>query len=145
MEADGKLRSIVITGANKGIGYVTIERIIEEKTPYDIILTARNTQRGQDALASLLRNHKSSQSKLTFRELDVSDSKSIDNFVSWVKEKRNGNIDVLVNNAGVNTEKTVSDRLNVIDVDLSGAIELTEKLLPYLASDGKIIMISSQN
>lgn len=145
MQTTEKLRSIIITGANRGIGYVTIEKLLEEKTSYDIILTARDSQKGQEALTSLLKKHKSSQSKLTFQELDVCDSKSIDSFVSWVKNKHNGNIDVVVNNAGVNIEKTIQDRLNVININLTGAIELTEKLLPYLSSDGKIIMISSQN
>ncbi len=145
MQKVEKVRSILITGANKGIGYATIERLLGQKTQYEIILTARNRKRGLDALEKLQKDYSASTSELVFQELDVSSSQSIDRFVDWIKTEHNGNIDVIVNNAGVNTEANVKERLDTIQINLLGAIELTEKLMPYLSPDGKVIMISSEN
>jgi len=145
MQTSEKFRTIVMTGANKGIGYTIIEKLLKQNNPFDIILTARNPKLGQAALEKLLKESKSSSSSLTFHQLDVSDSDSIDKFLNWVKEERKGSIDVLINNAGVNTEDTIQEKLDLIRINLTGTIELTEKALPFLASDGKIIMISSEN
>ena len=138
-------RTVIITGANRGIGYTIIERILQNSTPYDIILTSRDPQRGQEALDQLSKKFSSTDSSLTFCQLDVSDSKSIDNFVEWIKTKRDSKFDVLINNAGLDKRLTLEERLDIIRVNFFGAVELTEKLLPYLVSDGKIMMISSEN
>ena len=46
-------RTILITGANKGVGYVTVGRFLSESTPYDIILTSRDVKLGEKALTTL--------------------------------------------------------------------------------------------
>ena len=145
MQTQEKLRTIIITGANKGIGYTIIDKLLGQNKTFDIILTARNPKFGQAALEKLLKQHKNTSSQLTFHQLDVSDSSSIDNFLNWVQKERKGKIDVLINNAGVNTEDTTQEKLDLIRINLTGTIELTEKALPFLASDGKIIMLSSEN
>lgn len=146
MQSDN-LRTVVITGTNKGIGYETVHRLLGQSTPLDIIITARNDKRGQEALTSLSKRHPSSSSRLTFHQLDISDSNSIDKFIEWIKEERNAKVDVLVNNAGVffDAEELVEERLETLKINFLGTVELTEKLLPYLSKDGKIINISSEN
>jgi carbonyl reductase 1 len=138
-----KLRTIVVTGSNKGIGYAIVDRLLSQTTAYDIILAARNTKLGEEAHANLSKTHPSSSSKLTFRQLDISDSSSIDNFTQWVKTERDGHIDVLVNNAALGETK-VPGKTDTLDVDYFATVNVTEKLLPYLTQDGKIIQVSSQ-
>ena len=143
----GSLRTVVITGTNKGIGYETVHRLLGQSTPLDIILTARNSKLGLDAVVSLSKKHSTSPSRMTFHQLDISDSNSIDQFIKWVKEERNGKVDVLVNNAGIffEEEELAEERLATLKINFQGTVELTEKLLPYLSKDGKIINISNEN
>ena len=138
------LRTVVITGANKGIGYSTIEKLLQEQTPYDIILGARNEKLGQEAQAALTQKYPSATSKVTFRQLDINSSSSIDEFVEWIKSARNGKIDILVNNAALGAfNESLQMRLDTLQTNFFSTISFTEKVLPYLADDGKVIMVSS--
>ena len=144
MQSTNLLRTVIVTGANKGIGYSIVEKLLQESNPYDIILTARNPKLGEEAFGELSKKYASSKSKLTFQQLNISDPDSVTSFINWVKGERNSRVDVLVNNAGYGyTKEKVEERLDTININLLETIDLTEKLLPYLTNDGKIIMISS--
>lgn len=144
MHSNNNIRTVIITGANKGIGYATVEKLLQESNPYDIILTARNPKLGEEAFETLSNKYPSSSSKLTFQQLNLSDPKSIESFIDWLKRERNGKFDTLLNNAGYGFDKDgIEDRLDTININFVQTVDLTEKLLPYLADDGKIIMVSS--
>jgi len=93
-------RSLLITGANKGIGYAIVEKLIAGSTPYDIILTSRDPKLGEKALVALRAKYPNTSSKLTFHQLDINDEKSVSEIISWV-EKTYKTIDILVNNAAI--------------------------------------------
>jgi len=136
-------RTIVITGSNKGLGYSIIEILLKESTPYTIILAARNPDLGQKAAEELRSKYPNSTSQVIFRQLDVSDDKSVSDFVEWIKTQY-GKIDALVNNAGVsNNQQTGDERAQIIKTNVIALINLTEKLLPYLTEEGKILNVSS--
>jgi len=146
MQATNSLRTVIVTGANRGIGFAIIERLLSEKTPFDIIFTARNGKLGQEAHQSLSTRYKASSSRLTFQQLDISNSVSIDEFVAWIKAERNSRFDVLVNNAGFGyLRESQQEQLDTININFFDTVDLTEKLLPYLAEDGKIINVTSEN
>ncbi len=146
MQATNSLRTVIVTGANRGIGYAIIERLLSEKTPFDIIFTARNNKLGQEAHQNLSNKYKASTSKLTFQQLDISNSGSIDEFVAWIKAERNSRFDVLVNNAGFGyLRESKQEQLDTININFFDTVDLTEKLLPYLSEDGKIINVTSEN
>ena len=137
-------RTVIVTGANKGIGYSIVEILLQGQTPYDIILGARNVKLGEEAQASLSQKHPSSASKVTFRQLNIDEPSSVDEFVGWIKSARNGKVDVLVNNAGMaDWNETTESKVNILNTNFFNTARLTEKILPYLASDGKVIMVSS--
>ena len=139
------LRTIIVTGANKGIGYATLEKLLQGQTPYDLILAARNPKLGEEAQAKLSQKYSSSASKVTFRQLDINDSASVDNFVDWIKSARQGKIDILVNNAAIKAEpETTKTRIDTLNTNFFNTIRLTEKVLPYVVDDGKMIMVSSE-
>lgn len=136
-------RNILITGANKGIGYAIAELLTSGKTAYDIILTSRDPELGNQAIKEIQEKHPNSSSKLTYHQLNVNDQKSVQELVNWV-QNTHGKLDVLVNNAGVyDKDKSIDTRLNVLNTNYFSVVNLTEKLLSLLSKDAKVIMISS--
>ena len=137
-------RKIIVTGANKGIGYSIVEGLMTQETPYKIILTSRNQKKGEEAAKTLQEKYKQSPSTIIPQQLDIIDAVSVQHFVDGIKHDF-GTIDVLVNNAGILVRKqTKEDKLAIINTNFLSTIQLTKKLLPYLAKDGKIIMVSSK-
>ena len=137
-------RKIVVTGSNKGIGYHIVETLLASTTTsYDVILTARNSNLGQKALETLQAKYPKSLSKVTYHQLDINDDTSISSFADWIRTTQ-GKIDVLVNNAGVlYRDSTDEEKKYTIQTNFTSTVKLTEKLLPLLSADGKIIQISS--
>jgi len=143
MEKDKKL--IMITGSNKGIGLGLIKKILNTDPLYRIFMCVRSMERGKAALEELKQNFPNAESHVLIHNLDIADSKSIDEFVDWVKSSKT-QIDCLINNAAVLT------RTNEVNIDLVnktfptnyyGTIELTEKMLPFMTNNSKIIFITS--
>ena len=58
-----------------------MDRLLGQSTALDLILTAKDPKCGQEALERFSEKHASSPTHLTFHQLDVSDSDSIDKFV----------------------------------------------------------------
>ncbi len=140
---DSTPRKIVVTGSNKGIGYSIIETLLASNTPYELILTARNPTLGEKSLETLRSKYPKSLSKLIFHQLDVSDEKSISSFAEWAKNTL-GKIDVLVNNAAIlYRNSNDEEKKSTIYTNFTSVVKLTEKIIPLLAADGKIINISS--
>jgi len=143
MNSNTTLRRIVVTGSNKGIGYEIVGKLLASTTPYQVVLTARNPSLGEKAVESLRVKYPQSAGKVIFQQLDVNDEKSISSFADWIKATF-GKIDVLVNNAGVGLpNSTEEDKKFIIKTNFLSLIKLTDKLLPLLSEDGKILMISS--
>lgn len=80
----------VVTGANKGIGFAVVKRLAEEGLT--VILTARDTEKGENAVEALRRQGLKS---VHFSLLDVSDPASIAAFASWLNHNF-GALDILV-------------------------------------------------
>jgi len=137
-------RKIVVTGANKGIGYSIVEGLMSKDTPYTIILTSRDVKKAEEAAKTLQEKYKQSPSKIISRQLDITDAQSVHHFEDVIKSEF-GTIDVLVNNAGILDEsKTKEAKLAVINTNFLSTLQFTKKLIPYLSRDGKIIMVSSR-
>ena len=136
-------RTIVITGANKGIGYAIVEKLLAEAVPYNIIITSRDQRLGDKAVSQLVAKYPDTSSNLRYHQLDVNSEESINNFASWLKDTQ-GKFDILINNAGVlYPGATDSQKKQTVQTNFFSTITLTEKLQPLLVNDGKILMISS--
>jgi len=136
-------RNLLITGANKGVGFGIVEKLVSDPTPYDIILTSRNAELGEKALSTLREKHPKSTSTLTYHQLDLDDDQSIENIVPWI-QKTFGKLDILVNNAAIvfpvsNDEQ----KRKTLKTNYFQTVKLTEKILPILSEDGKILILSS--
>ena len=134
----------LITGATRGIGKQIA--ITLAKQGYNIALNYRKENEE-------LENTKKEIEKIGVQILavkgDVSNFEDCENFVKQVIE-RFGQIDVLVNNAGITKDMLLmrmkkEDFEQVIDTNLVGTFNVTKNVVPYMmkARSGRIINISS--
>lgn len=134
----------LITGATRGIGKQIA--ITLAKQGYNIALNYRKENEE-------LENTKKKIEKIGVQVLavkgDVANFENCENFVKQVIE-RFGQIDVLVNNAGITKDMLLmrmkkEDFEQVIDTNLVGTFNVTKNVVPYMmkARSGRIINISS--
>jgi len=143
MQSATKPRTIIVTGANKGIGYEIVKGLYSDQNSYSIILTSRNLELGQEAKNKIIESFPNSKNKIEVYQLEVNEPKSVEKFVTWIKDTIH-KVDVLVNNAGYGYNKpSLEDSLLTLQTNYFSLVQLTEKLLPFLSEDGKIIQISS--
>jgi NAD(P)-dependent dehydrogenase (short-subunit alcohol dehydrogenase family) len=81
----------LVTGANRGIGFEIVRQL--SKHDFRVVLTARNRNAGERAVAKLNGN-------VNFQTLDVSDEASIQRAAKEFGDNHD-RLDVLVNNAGI--------------------------------------------
>lgn len=138
---DGK--KILLTGGSRGIGPIIAESLA--KRGADIILTARSDTKLSEVVTRL---NKSGFNVLGL-PVDLRDSSQREQLVIDVMKKF-GTIDILINNAGIETEGAYAElpweaiREN-IEVNLIAPMELTRLILPGMINkkSGHIINISS--
>ena len=134
----------LITGATRGIGKQIAITLAEQG--YNIALNYRKENEE-------LENTKKEIEEIGVQVLavkgDVANFENCENFVKQVIE-RFGQIDVLVNNAGITKDMLLmrmkkEDFEQVIDTNLVGTFNVTKNVVPYMmkARSGRIINISS--
>ncbi|CAM6089919.1 unnamed protein product [Calypogeia fissa] len=121
----------VVTGANKGLGFEIVRLLAEQGLT--VVLTARDSERGQEAVDELKKN---GQKSVCFHQLDVESKESVETIAAWLKSKFGG-IDILVNNAGVAFGPKGESRhyeiaKAIIETNYYGVKNVTEGLLPLL-------------
>lgn len=136
-------KTVVITGANTGIGFATAKLIAAQG--HKVILACRNPARAEHAMQRLRSEVRGAD--LEFRELDLSSFDSIRRF-SEALLRGYPVIDVLINNAGVYPRKQRFTREGFemqFGVNYLGHFLLTHLLLPAIeqAEAGRIIHLSS--
>jgi retinol dehydrogenase-13 len=123
-------KTVLVTGANSGIGYKTCETIIY--LGGNVIMACRNLQKAERAKNQLLAEY--NNAKIEILEVDLSSFSSIDNFVKEVENKKI-DVDAFINNAGIYHQpgqKTNEGFEKVIGTNYFGVYYLSEKILPYL-------------
>jgi carbonyl reductase 1 len=119
--------TIVVTGSNRGIGQGIIQLLA--KTQHTSPLTIIATSRGGSDLGIQAQ----SPNSIHYAKLDISSSASITAFF-----KSTQNIDVLINNAGINNnnQETPDLAAQTIDVNYKGTRDMCTTLLS--ATGGKV-------
>ncbi|KAH7192871.1 uncharacterized protein B0J16DRAFT_333868 [Fusarium flagelliforme] len=101
------MATILVTGANRGIGYAIVQAISTRLPSSVIILGCRNNGAAKDAIDSL--HDMGVKAQLSYVEMNIENDASIEAAVALV-ERDYGKLDVLINNAG-KVEKRMSDSL----------------------------------
>ena len=134
----------LITGATRGIGKQIA--ITLAKQGYNIAL---NYRKENEELENTKKEIEEIGVQVIAVKGDVANFEDCENFVKQVIE-RFGQIDVLVNNAGITKDMLLmrmkkEDFEQVIDTNLVGTFNVTKNVVPYMmkARSGRIINISS--
>ena len=134
----------VITGGTRGIGRQIVLELAKNR--YDI---ATNYRTENDDLKTLVEEVEKIGVKINTYKCDVSDFASSEEFIKNVISDF-GQIDVLVNNAGITKDGLImrmkkEDFEDVIDVNLVGTFNITRNVIPHMikAKAGRIVNVSS--
>ena len=142
MQLNGK--TALVTGASSGMGLEIAKYLAE--AGMNMALAARRT----NVLSDVANTIRDLDCEVLAESVDVSNREASFKFVQSVIE-RFGTIDLLVNNAGINTsprstaEIKLEDWDHVIQVNLTGAFNFARAVIPHMRSahGGLIINIAS--
>ncbi|WP_329583134.1 SDR family oxidoreductase [Streptomyces sp. NBC_01361] len=136
--------SVLITGANKGLGFETARRLGEQG--WTVFLGSRDEGRGRAAADKLA----DGGAKVVMVPLDVTSEESVADAVRLVREHTD-RLDVLINNAGASgrgvapAAATADELHSVYDTNVYGPVRVTQAFLPLLqaAENPRVVMVSS--
>lgn len=136
-------RTVVVTGANSGLGYLTSLRLAEHGA--HVIMTARDLKKGRHAHAAIMAARPKGSAEL--RRLDLADLDQVKAFADQLL-RENGRLDLLVNNAGVMMPPrslTAQGHELQFGVNHLAHFALTCRLLPLLlrGRDSRVVTLSS--
>ncbi|MBN3947832.1 MAG: SDR family oxidoreductase [Nostoc sp. NMS7] len=136
--------TVLITGASEGIGKATA--LLFSRQGYDLVIAARHADRLEAVAQEVQSFGRTAPLTVT---CDVTDASQVQTLVQKALEHY-GDIDVLINNAGIFASGPVdqfslSDWHQIIDTNLWGYIHTINALLPHLLQrgSGSIINVSS--
>lgn len=137
-------KKIMITGASSGFGKAMAHRFAKEG--WSIVITGRRKKILLELAEELTAQY---GAEVLVKVFDVQQRKEV--FDALANDERLGDVDVVVNNAGLALGRDYFDEANLddwetmIDTNLKGLLYVSKAMLPYLIKRGKghIINIGS--
>jgi short-subunit dehydrogenase len=131
----------LITGASKGIGKAIAFQLAAKGN--DLILVARSEQLLQAVAEEIKKAHKVS---VDFFAIDLAEQGAAQKLYNWCSEK-GYSISVLVNNAGYGLSGkfdtySLSDHLQMMQVNINAVVELTHLFLPQLKQQASAYILN---
>ena len=138
----------VVTGGSRGLGRNTALHLARRGV--DVILTYRSQRTEAEQVVAEIAALGGSAVAL---QLDVAESGTFDSFVETLKgvlseRWQRKTFDSLVNNAGIGIHAAFADTTEkqfdeLVNIHFKGPFFLTQKLLPLIADNGRIVNVSS--
>ena len=133
-------KNIIVTGASGGIGNSIVEKLSE--LGGNVLATGTREEKLQEL--------KEKFSKIKILKFDISKHNKIEEFINNATEELGGNLDCIVNNAGI-TKDNLTIRMSmeewskVIDINLTSTFLMSKFAIKKMLKNksGKIINISS--
>lgn len=129
------MKTVLITGTSRGIGRALAERFLQNGDFVIGTSTSGNSDLDHQSLITL--------------QLDLANPASIESCATSIAALDRP-IDILINNAGIWSGTDENPTINVdllrkvLEVNLFGTIDFTERIIPSLQSGGHIVNISSR-
>ena len=137
---DLKNKNIIVTGASGGIGNSIIEKLNEKGA--NILASGTKLEK--------LEKLRSKFNKIKILSFDISQSSKIEEFIENATDQLGGNLDCIVNNAGVTQDNlairmSIEEWKKVIDINLTSTFLLSKYSIKKMlkSKSGKIINITS--
>ena len=84
------MKRILITGANKGIGLATVAKLLDLYDETFLLLGARDSKKGQEALNSLIDSQQEWKERLDLIQIDVEQDVSVNSAAEEVAKNLEG-------------------------------------------------------
>jgi len=138
------MRTILVTGANKGIGLAIARGILTEHDDTRVLLGARDRERGEAAIHTLSAAEPAFRERLQLVVLDVGKDESVSGVAVAVHSMlgTGGSISAVVNNAGIGG--ATQELEAVLNVNTLGVRRVCEAFLPLIDDEhGRIVNVTS--
>lgn len=141
------MKTILITGANKGIGFETAKQLARQG--HYVFVGSRDATHGQQAVDQL---HAQGLTNTELLVIDITDPDSIQQARQELEQK-NGSLDILINNAGIAGDMPqdlvsgdIANLSRIFDTNFFGTIQTTQQFLSLLkkSKSAAIINVSSE-
>ena len=138
------MKTVIVTGGSRGIGAAIVKELAKEK--YNVVLNYNNSE---EAAKKIQKELQEENIKIEIFKADVSKGEEVKKLVKFTIEKYK-DIDVLINNAGIDQIKpfmdiTNEDWNNIMQVNLNSVFYCCQEALENMLHNKKgcIINISS--
>ncbi|MBA1275408.1 SDR family oxidoreductase [Stutzerimonas azotifigens] len=139
-----KGRIVLVTGGTSGMGYE--DALALSRAGADVIIAARNPERGQEAIANI--KQAVPEARVQFEAVDLANLESVRSLASRL-QGRLQKLDVLINNAAIMAPPTRGVSADGYEMQLAtnylGHFALTGLLMPLLreSEDARVVSLSS--
>ena len=138
--SDLKDKNIIVSGASGGIGNSIVRKLCEKGA--NILASGTKLEK--------LEKLKSENKNIRILKFDISEIEKIDQFIENASSELGGNLDCLINNAGITQDNlairmTLEEWKKVIDINLTSTFIMSKSAIKKMLKNksGKIINITS--
>lgn len=137
------MRTVIITGANSGLGFETAKKVARNKE-YAVILACRNMEKANAAVKEIM--VATGNENVTGMLLNTASLNSVRQFAENYNEDVYGKVYALLLNAGISGmhEGITEDGMDIVfQTNHLGHFLLANLMLPYMEDNGKIFSTTS--
>lgn len=139
-------KSVIVTGANTGLGYDCAKNIALNDRSWQVILACRDEKKGKEAVARMV--SETSNPHIFYLHLDLSSFDSVREFTTTFIHGQFAQLKAIVCNAGLSGDDQViftKDGIeNTFQVNCVSHFLLIHLLLKQLTAPARILMVSSE-